>query len=398
VKTRISNRGSVSVQCINGTLRIRLPRKITNGKQICLYFGQDNPTNKRKADILALQIEQDIEDERLDTSLIKYKKAIKALKTPQTIVGNTKLPTLDVLWDKYSEFKEPQVTKGYFRNHFIILMPNAIAKLPSRDLSEAIAIRDFLIKNYSSNSAKRYLTQLSACCDWAFKSKLITDNPFDGLSGDIRVKSYNWRKIDAFTETERDAIVTAYESHVIYSGYTDFVRFLFLTGCRLSEAIALRWGHISRKCDEIYFCESWCQDFGRKATKTDENRKFPCNTQLQEFLIKIRPKHFDSETLVFPSPVDGKPIKINTFLRSWKGNWSHGRFTPGIATQLNESGLVARYRTPYHTRHSFISWCLRSGIPVHQVARWVGNSPEVIYKHYAACIGDVSVPEFSRNF
>jgi integrase len=96
--------------------------------------------------------------------------------------------------------------------------------------------------------------------------------------------------------------------------------------------------------------------------------------------------------------VDGKPIKVNTFLRSWKGNWSHGRFTPGIVTQLNESALVVRYRTPYHTRHSFISWCLRSGIPVHQVARWVGNSPEVIYKHYAACIGDVSVPEFSRNF
>jgi integrase len=110
VKTRISNRGSVSVQHINGTLRIRLPRNISNGKQICLYFRQDNPTNKRKADILALQIEQDIEAERLDTSLIKYKKAIKALKTHQTIVCSAKLPTLDVLWDKYSEFKEPQVT------------------------------------------------------------------------------------------------------------------------------------------------------------------------------------------------------------------------------------------------------------------------------------------------
>jgi integrase len=398
VNTTRAARGSVTVQSINGTLRIRLPRQLTHGKQVYLYFGQDNPTNKRKAEILALQIEQDIEAERLDTTLIKYKQAIKSLKTPQTIVSTAKIPQLDVLWDKYADFKQSSVTKGYFRNHFIILIPNAIAKLPSREIADAVEIRDFLIKKYSAKSAKRYLTQFSACCEWGFKSKLIPSNPFENLGQDIKVKAYNWRNIDAFSEAERDAIVSAYESNLTYCGYTDFVRFLFLTGSRLGEAIALRWSHVSRNCDEIYFCETWCQTFGRKQTKTEENRKFPCNPQLQELLIKLRPKVFKPDALVFSSPVDGKEIKVNTFLRSWRGNHSHGRFVAGIVSQLAECGVVQRYRTPYHTRHSFISWCLKRGVPVQQVARWVGNSPQVILQHYATCFTDASVPQFDRKF
>lgn len=398
METTISKRGSVTVQTINGSLRIRLPRQITQGKQVCLYFGQDNPTNKRKAEILALQIEQDIETERLDTTLIRYKQAIKTLKTPQTITSTARIPSLDVLWDKYACFKESQVTKGYFYNHFVKLIPSAIAKLPSREIADAIEIRDFLIKKYSAVMAKRYLTQFSACCEWAFKSKFIPSNPFDGLGQDIRVKAYNWRNIDAFSETERDAIISAYESNVTYCGYTDFIRFLFLSGCRLGEAIALRWSHVSKNCDEIYFCETWCQTFGRKSTKTQESRKFPCNPQLQELLVKLRPKLYKADALVFQSPVDNKEIKINTFLRSWQGNHSHGRFVAGIVTQLAECGVVQRYRTPYHTRHSFISWCLQRNVPVQQIALWVGNSPEVIYRHYAVCRQDVSVPQFERKF
>jgi integrase len=31
------------------------------------------------------------------------------------------------------------------------------------------------------------LTQFSACCDWAVKSQLIGENPFEGMASDIKV-------------------------------------------------------------------------------------------------------------------------------------------------------------------------------------------------------------------
>lgn len=398
MKTAAAKKGSVTVMTVNGTLLIALPRTICNKKQVRLYFGLDTETNKRKAEILALQIEQDIESERFDITLIKYKQEIKRLKVPQKIESTSRIPHLGHLWDKYSEFRESSVTKGYFYSHYIRLIPNCINKLPSRSVFDAILIRDYLVKNYSAVMAKRYLTQFSACCDWAFKSKIINTNPFEGLGADIRVKNYNWRNISAFSETERDAIIGAYESNVTYCDYADFIRFLFLTGCRTGEAVALRWEHISRHCDEINFCETWCRQFGRKPTKTDEQRKFPANSQLQQLLLKLRGNGQRRDALVFPSPVDGREIKVSTFLRSWLGYKTHGRDVTGIVKKLVEDGLVQKYLPPYNTRHSFISWCLVAGIPVHVVASWVGNNPEVIHRHYAACVGNVAVPEFNRVY
>ena len=48
---------------------------------------------------------------------------------------------------------------------------------------------------------------------------------------------------------------------------------------------------------------------------------------------------------------------------------------------LNQLGI--EYRKPYQTRHTFITLALDNGLDAKDVARLVGNSPEVIYKHYA---------------
>jgi integrase len=57
---------------------------------------------------------------------------------------------------------------------------------------------------------------------------------------------------------------------------------------------------------------------------------------------------------------------------------------------LAEIGI--RYRKPYQARHTFINHCLEEGISVKQVAKWVGNSPEVIMKQYAGTIAKFQVP------
>jgi hypothetical protein len=43
---------------------------------------------------------------------------------------------------------------------------------------------------------------------------------------------------------------------------------------------------------------------------------------------------------------------------------------------------------------TFITRCLEAGVSPVQIAQWVGNSPAMIYSHYAGVISKVSVPEF----
>jgi integrase len=44
-------------------------------------------------------------------------------------------------------------------------------------------------------------------------------------------------------------------------------------------------------------------------------------------------------------------------------------------------------------RHTAINEALKAGISVTDVARMVGNSPEIIYKHYASANKDAMMPE-----
>ena len=98
-----------------------------------------------------------------------------------------------------------------------------------------IAIRDHLVANLSPNTAKRVLTNLSACCDWAVESGLIASNAFQGMAVRIQLpkaergEEYN---IDSFSRTERDAIIQAFEEDKYYSYYAPLVKILFFTGMR----------------------------------------------------------------------------------------------------------------------------------------------------------------------
>jgi len=56
-----------------------------------------------------------------------------------------------------------------------------------------------------------------------------------------------------------------------------------------------------------------------------------------------------------------------------------GRGTLPQKPWLSNQGV--EYKTIYHTRHYFITKCLEKGIDAKDIASWVGNSPQIIYKH-----------------
>ena len=136
-----------------------------------------------------------------------------------------------------------------------------------------------------------------------------------------------------------------------YNFYAPLVKFLFATGARPTDAIALQWKHITSDLKFISFEQAvTVSEKGlavKQGLKTQEKRKFPCNAKVQKILRSIKPEDGIPDDLLFPSP-EGKYIDFHNFRnRAWK-------------TVL--AGLDITYRKPYQTRHTFITLALENGL------------------------------------
>jgi integrase len=258
-------------------------------------------------------------------------------------------------------------------------------------LDDAVALRDELLKNYSSEEVRRLIKKFNSCCDWAKKSGLIKENPFADLKGQIK-KTKTKSDRTPFSVEEREAILTALEKNtyasrfapIPHSHYLPYTQFLFQTGCRPEEAAALQWKHVQGDCERIRFEIAIPSDTRIQGeTKTHQIRTFPCNGKLQAFLKSIKPAHVSREARVFPAPRGGMLDTHNFANRVWKP----------LVEALVEAGQVQQYLSQYHARHTFITLMLEAGVDAKDVARWVGNSPEIIYKHYAGRKRNLTVPE-----
>jgi integrase len=209
------------------------------------------------------------------------------------------------------------------------------------------------------------------------------------FSFSIKPKKDEKRKeIDPFTDEEIKKIKGGMKD----DHYEGLMLFMLHTGCRTSEAIGIRWKDIEFENNRIRFAESLARvqrkpgQRKRKNTKNGKIRFTPLSDELKEYLEAKYSKWllnpvYDSngnEDLIFLSP-EGSFVNDQNFRnRSWE-------------PLLKRLGI--RYRSPYNLRHTFISHCLRKGVDVVTVAYWVGNSPEVIYKHYAGMIDAVPLPK-----
>lgn len=388
-----NTKGTPALESYQGRLRIRFR---VNGQQKTFSLGlADTDENRVKGESIARQMQLDMLSGNFDSTLGKYKP-----HTHLTVVEAIKPKVglnLTQLWEKYTEFRSKQVSETTLKLNYARVASH-IQKFPSKSLDDAITIRDSLLAKASGYTAKRVITQLNACCDWAVKSNLIDQNPFHGMAADIDLPKTESEcvDVDPFTKEEKDIIIQAFKQHQKYNHYTSFVEFLFLTGCRTSEAIGLKWKHIATDCSKIIFCEAVVNVSSkkiRKGLKTQDKRTFPCNKQLQTLLLSIKPENIEIDSPVFTS-IQGQEINSHTFnAMCWHGCENKGKHYVGIVQQLADDGKIDHYRPQYQTRHTFITLCLDAGIEVKDVARWVGNSPEIIYKHYAGNKRDLQVPE-----
>jgi integrase len=379
-----ASKGTVVVDSLRGRLRLRLPRALYPGQQakyISLQI-EDTSENRNIAEAKARQAELDIKSGNFDFSWNKYR-----IFNHLTVVPSSKeekpLPALSLteLWEKYIAYKTPISSPKTVLDSYIP-MGRHFANAPQA-LEQSLEIRSYLLEATTEQMARRCLMHLSAACKWGVKNGLLATNPFEGMYLELAKPKYKMEEqANPFTAQERDRIIEAFQTHNIgkkgisYSYYTDFVKFLFFTGCRPSEAIGLRWKHISCDCSRITFSEAIVRAGGkplsRETTKNNKTRKFSCTNTLQSLLQSIKPKNCKDEALVFPNG-EGNPINYNDFgRRAWKT----------ITKRVNLDEKNGMPTTPYNCRDTFITLQALQGNSSDTIARWVGNTPEVIRKHY----------------
>lgn len=146
----------------------------------------------------------------------------------------------------------------------------------------------------------------------------------------------------------------------------------FFAGPRPSELIAFRWDDASLKAG------TWAVKRAKvrgeeKPTKTAQERDHKFTSRARAYLEAQRPFTQMRGSYVFLDPVTGQQYNNDKPPREryWK-------------PVLKAVGV--RYRPPEQMRHTYITMAIMAGANPVWVARQAGNSPRVIFKHYAKWI------------
>jgi integrase len=216
-------------------------------------------------------------------------------------------------------------------------------------------------------------------CSWAVAEGLISSNPW------LKVKTRRGKKeiIKPFSQEEAVRIIAGFEKS--YPAWVPFTKFLFLSGCRLSEAIGLLWKHVDFERGEICICESLSPVAGgtgyertRKDTKTGSVRFLEINAELAELLEEIKPANAKHDELVFKNPTRTNHIDAHNFRNRW-------------IKVLKNADIP--YRRPHVVRHSFASHAIEQGIPLTGVAYLLGHSDtRMVAQTYGHLVNRPSLP------
>ncbi len=338
---------AVKVESFQGRLRLRWSHK---GKRHCLSLGlDDTDLGRALAQSRASLIDTEIAMGNFDPTLACYQSGTK--KQHSTSISAVKLFEQFIVFKKRSITDRTAVKYTALAGKVSEFFRDRSAEI---DEDTADGFRLALAKDLAPDTQKTYLILMKACWDWGLKKQLIAQSPWTEVLK--RVKVPPKQRPNPFTADERAAILAGFRDSRYYSHYTDFVTFLFGTGCRTGEAIGLCWKHLSPDCNQVWIGESVSRGI-RKATKTNKAREFRLSQRLQTMLVNRRPENWQPDGLVFPSPKGG-PIDDHNFRnRAW-------------VKVLRSVGVT--YRKPYLTRHTFISHALAAGMKPMTVSEMTG--------------------------
>lgn len=173
-----------------------------------------------------------------------------------------------------------------------------------------------------------------------------------------------------------------------------FYAVLYYAGLRPAEAVGLRfsdchlpekgWGMLTLRETRPVSGKQWTDSGerhdrrGLKAREASTDRPVPIPPVLVAILqAHLREFGTAKEQRVFGNERGGV-VGSSTYWRVWEEAREYA-----LVPERIDSPLAGR---PYDLRHACITRWLNAGVPIAEVARRVGNSPEVIHRRYHGCI------------
>ena len=371
----------------------RVSRQYFNRRQFLKPLRRkDTPENRIWSEMICLRIQADLDhpDRLFDPSLKKYLALTDEEPVSQGIC-------LQELWDKFCQWKLMttkihQTTYQTRYKTFTNWLKPWLTKPVSRELTNEIIIGLMNQENHKPN-LKKLFSCLHSMGEWGLRQELISKNYFIECK-EVNIKqlkkSFQLSEIDnykAFSINERDIVIESFYSSDNRSEQqiSSLIEFLFLTGCRLGEAFALKWSDVLP--EGIIFKESFSTE--TKITKAPKNYKirlfrtknyFKLLNLLERQKLKTYTPKCNNYVFVSPNGENYDRLMLDAL---WRGkDHGNGKFTQGVITRLVNEKKISQYLKPSSTRHTFISSQARANVDLKLLADSVGNSVDVIYKHY----------------
>jgi integrase len=200
------------------------------------------------------------------------------------------------------------------------------------------------------------LIPLRGVFNLAMKDGIITKNPLDGLANEKVQKT----PPDPFTIEEVN-LITAHMADNYSPQVLNYFEFMFFTGARPEEAIALRWSEIDFNDSTARIRRVRTAHSDRETTKTNLIRDIELNSRALKALLSQKAHTFLENDYVFHNPETNKrwSSEAKQNLRYWK---------PTIKK------LGIRYRVPYQARHTFATLNLMAGANPMWVSEMMGHA------------------------
>ena len=401
-----ASKGNVGIENVKGRIRLNFPRGWFDGQQKRMMIGLEwNKENLKFTESITKQMELDWLSGYFDLTLKKYLPNLEKQLVNNVVDLPNKRPEMELLelWDKYCEYRKPGLKITTYKIGYCTTSRNYIKDALKAVGNDAVSICNWLIENRSKSKALQTLSQLSHARQWGIKQDFVSTNPYEDLvvelnkskavskankrddDGNILDEKDDENDVRAFSLSEAQTIIEAYETSKTVSHWTPLVKFLFYTGCRSGEACALKWKHVKQDCTVISFEDSYNRETkttGDTKTYVDRIFRTTLDSKLHTLLKQLESKRLEPDNpneLVFKSKT-GKQVTWNNFTNSWRGNKLQK--VRSIINDLVEQGKIKQYLKPYATRHTFITAYVDLNYPAHIIAALVGNSADAIWKHY----------------